>query len=63
MAEWSIATVLKTVDCQRSGGSNPSLSAHKNSPLVGAFLLIINRLFIQESLKNRPVWVYLVAAV
>ena len=27
MAEWSIATVLKTVDCYRSGGSNPSLSA------------------------------------
>ena len=27
MAEWSIAAVLKTVDCQRSGGSNPSLSA------------------------------------
>jgi hypothetical protein len=27
MAEWSIATVLKTVDCNRSGGSNPSLSA------------------------------------
>jgi hypothetical protein len=29
MAEWSIAAVLKTVDCQRSGGSNPSLSAPK----------------------------------
>jgi hypothetical protein len=27
MAEWSIAAVLKTVDCKRSGGSNPSLSA------------------------------------
>ncbi len=27
MAEWSIAAVLKTVDCHRSGGSNPSLSA------------------------------------
>lgn len=27
MAEWSIAAVLKTVDCNRSGGSNPSLSA------------------------------------
>ncbi len=27
MAEWSIAAVLKTADCQRSGGSNPSLSA------------------------------------
>ena len=28
MAEWSIAAVLKTVDCNRSGGSNPSLSAN-----------------------------------
>jgi putative endonuclease len=27
MAEWSNAAVLKTVDCYRSGGSNPSLSA------------------------------------
>ncbi len=27
MAEWSIAAVLKTVDLQGSGGSNPSLSA------------------------------------
>ena len=27
MAEWSIAAVLKTADCNRSGGSNPSLSA------------------------------------
>jgi hypothetical protein len=31
MAEWSIAAVLKTVDCNRSGGSNPSFSAHKNN--------------------------------
>ena len=29
LAEWSIAAVLKTVDCNRSGGSNPSLSANK----------------------------------
>jgi hypothetical protein len=29
MAEWSIAMVLKTIDCNRSGGSNPSLSAGK----------------------------------
>ena len=28
MAEWSIAAVLKTVDPQGSGGSNPSLSAN-----------------------------------
>ena len=29
MAEWSIAAVLKTVDLNGSGGSNPSLSALK----------------------------------
>lgn len=29
MAEWSIAAVLKTVEPQGSGGSNPSLSAKK----------------------------------
>jgi hypothetical protein len=28
MAEWSIAAVLKTVEVQASGGSNPSLSAN-----------------------------------
>jgi hypothetical protein len=28
MAEWSIAAVLKTVEGQTSGGSNPSLSAY-----------------------------------
>ena len=29
MAEWSNATVLKTVVRQRTGGSNPSFSANK----------------------------------
>jgi hypothetical protein len=29
MAEWSNAAVLKTVGCNSSGGSNPSLSASK----------------------------------
>ena len=29
MAEWSNAAVLKTVDLNGSGGSNPSLSAQK----------------------------------
>jgi hypothetical protein len=37
MAERSNAAVLKTVDCQRSGGSNPSLSATKNPPKAGFF--------------------------
>ena len=31
MAEWSIAAVLKTVDLNGSGGSNPSLSASKKA--------------------------------
>jgi len=39
MAEWSIATVLKTVDCYRSGGSNPSLSAQLNISPSGAFIM------------------------
>ena len=30
MAERSNAAVLKTVDCNRSGGSNPSFSAKRN---------------------------------
>ena len=34
MAEWSNAAVLKTVDCNRSGGSNPSFSAKGNPQLV-----------------------------
>jgi hypothetical protein len=29
MAEWSNAAVLKTVELQGSGGSNPSLSAKR----------------------------------
>ncbi len=33
LAEWSIAAVLKTVDLQGSGGSNPSLSATKDATL------------------------------
>lgn len=30
MAEWSNAAVLKTVNCNRFGGSNPSLSAQRD---------------------------------
>ena len=43
MAERSNAAVLKTVDCQRSGGSNPSLSAplKKLQSLIEAFLMYI----------------------
>ena len=38
MAEWSIAAVLKTVEGQTSGGSNPSLSAEtKTKDFTKAF--------------------------
>ena len=39
MAEWLNAAVLKTVDCKRFGGSNPSLSAERKSPRFGAFFI------------------------
>jgi hypothetical protein len=41
MAEWSIAAVLKTVEVQASGGSNPSLSAKQKPPkdFSAAFVL------------------------
>jgi hypothetical protein len=38
MAEWSIAAVLKTVEGNTSGGSNPSLSAQNSEcPARGIF--------------------------
>jgi hypothetical protein len=40
MAEWSNAVVLKTIDCYRSGGSNPSLSATKNPTLTLGFFYV-----------------------
>ena len=39
MAERSNAAVLKTVEVQASGGSNPSLSAKSKSPERGIFYL------------------------
>ena len=41
MAEWSIAAVLKTVEGQTSGGSNPSLSA-KSPFYKGLFLFSLS---------------------
>ena len=46
MAERSNAAVLKTVDGQLSGGSNPSLSAI--APTIGAFLLISGEMTWKE---------------
>ena len=43
MAERSNAAVLKTVDCNRSGGSNPSLSASIKTQLQG--LLNFSKVF------------------
>ena len=48
MAEWSIAAVLKTVEGNTSGGSNPSLSAkwlQDDFKMVvkTAFKIIVNR--------------------
>ncbi len=58
MAEWSNAAVLKTVDCNRSGGSNPSFSAGKSQIVRcwGFFILYITPfvriLKIQMPLQN-----------
>ncbi len=51
MAEWSNAAVLKTVDLNGSGGSNPSLSAAKGVNQV------VTRFTPFFTPKNRG-WVY-----
>lgn len=43
MAEWSIATVLKTAEGHTSGGSNPSLSAESCKSPTYSFLRIRKR--------------------
>ena len=50
LAEWSIATVLKTVDRQRSGGSNPSLSAIFCFPVIVKKLLFTIALLVSSLL-------------
>ena len=40
VAEWSMATVLKTVNPQGFVGSNPTLSARKNDPSTGCFVML-----------------------
>ena len=54
MAERSNAAVLKTVDCHRSGGSNPSLSADsKASTIVLAFVVLYeSEPKVQASIQN-----------
>ncbi len=41
MAEWSNAAVLKTVDLNGSGGSNPSLSADKRKLRISRLPLFL----------------------
>ena len=48
MAEWSIAAVLKTVDLNGSGGSNPSLSANKNKKWRRIHSNAIFRFYLQR---------------
>lgn len=39
MLEWLKRIVLKTIVPQGTVGSNPTLSANKNTPVIGVFLL------------------------
>ena len=47
MAERSNAAVLKTVDCNRSGGSNPSLSAFAHRSLDSGGLCLFQDIFFK----------------
>ena len=48
LAEWSNAAVLKTVDLNGSGGSNPSLSATNE----GRMTKVIRFLHTREAIEN-----------
>lgn len=48
MAERSNAAVLKTVDCNRSGGSNPSLSASIKTKLQGLLNFFKSLFFVSN---------------
>jgi hypothetical protein len=52
MAEWSIAAVLKTVEGNTSGGSNPSLSASNINQTA------INHVFIAVFYFNTYIFTY-----
>ena len=60
MAEWSNAAVLKTVDCNRSGGSNPSFSAKAIRNISCGFFyaqdflkLVLRKSWVKKSSKPR----------
>ena len=59
MAERSNAAVLKTVDCNRSGGSNPSLSAEPHNKLkinkLWGFFYAKNVFFEHPDLKRNQI--------
>ncbi len=53
MAEWSNAALLKSVDCNRSGGSNPSLSANLKTnkmKTINTILLMVSLFCLGVSL-------------
>ncbi len=60
LAERSNAAVLKTVDCNRSGGSNPSLSAIPrsefliNSPNLSTAKPLVSGEFVLNSSRQKP---------
>ena len=58
MAEWSIASVLKTDEGNTSGGSNPSLSANnKDKTAVSQQLAAVSILYTYKNtykLKENP---------
>ena len=53
LAERSNAAVLKTVDCYRSGGSNPSLSA-KIPVFTGIFICILYKHYYPKNYMLYP---------
>ena len=58
VAEWSIAAVLKTVEGNTSGGSNPSLSARKPDFNQAFFVYVSNLAPEAEREIGYFVWVY-----
>ncbi len=60
MAEWSNAAVLKTVDLNGSGGSNPSLSAEKWLTGICKPLFLFNIPFFEfQSQADLAIWDHL----
>ena len=51
MAEWSIASVLKTDVLRGTGGSNPSLSAERD--VKASLFLFVNQRAIIRKLENQ----------